>query len=221
VPGASWGPDSAADEAVVASNVASLLTHLVQQAPARTRPAVTLAYGWHRDLHQGVGSVLAAHYLGGVRGGGHPDLAGYEVVLGNGRGGLVAGGVPAAQVPAQLKRFERSLRTAVRTLDGVMAAGQRPADNTELLAVVELAAVVHGEWVRIHPYANGNGRTARTWANWVALRYGLPPFIRIKPRPDALLYAQAAHRSMGLPPVQVPDHSLTTQVFLDLLRTRP
>ena len=38
--------------------------------------------------------------------------------------------------------------------------------------------------VRIHPFANGNGRTARLWANFLALRYGLPPFIRLRPRPD-------------------------------------
>lgn len=54
-----------------------------------------------------------------------------------------------------------------------------PADEAVIAANVatvqvgdELAAVVHGEWVRIHPYANGNGRIAGTWANWVATRYG-------------------------------------------------
>jgi hypothetical protein len=38
--------------------------------------------------------------------------------------------------------------------------------------------------VRIHPFANGNGRTARLWANFLATRYGLPPFVRLRPRPD-------------------------------------
>jgi hypothetical protein len=38
--------------------------------------------------------------------------------------------------------------------------------------------------VRIHPFANGNGRTARLWANYVLMRYGLPPIVRLRPRPD-------------------------------------
>jgi fido (protein-threonine AMPylation protein) len=51
-------------------------------------------------------------------------------------------------------------------------------------AVIDLCAWAHAEWVRIHPFANGNGRTARLWANFVAMRYGLPPFVRLRPRPD-------------------------------------
>lgn len=35
-----------------------------------------------------------------------------------------------------------------------------------------------------HPFANGDGRTARLWANSLAMRYGLPPFVRLRPRPD-------------------------------------
>ncbi|MEA2690858.1 MAG: hypothetical protein QOJ16_245, partial [Acidobacteriota bacterium] len=55
------------------------------------------------------------------------------------------------------------------------------ADN--LAAVLTLCAWAHSEWVRIHPFANGNGRTARLWVNSIAMRYGLPPFLRIRPRP--------------------------------------
>ncbi|MGD9884339.1 MAG: Fic family protein [Reyranella sp.] len=42
----------------------------------------------------------------------------------------------------------------------------------------------NAEWVRIHPFANGNGRTALLWANSLAMRYGLPTFGRLRPRPD-------------------------------------
>jgi len=221
VPGAAWGEDSVADQVVIASNVATLLSRLVREGPNRARPAVSLAHGWHQEIHEGVRSVPAAHYLGAVRGGGHPDLAGYEVVLYDPvTAGVVAQGVPSLQVPEQLRAFEHSLRRATTTLDSAIGGGG-PDDEAQLLAVVELAAVLHGEWVRIHPYPNGNGRTARTWSNWVAIRYGLPPFVAIKPRPDALLYGQAARRSMGVAPTFVPDHSLTVHVFLDLLRRRP
>ena len=53
----------------------------------------------------------------------------------------------------------------------------------------------HAEWVRIHPFANGNGRTAQLWANNIALRYGVPPFIRLRPRPNSG-YAAAGDKAM-------------------------
>jgi len=79
-------------------------------------------------------------------------------------------------------------------------------------SILRLMAIAHGEWVRIFPFANGNGRTARLWANWVAARYGLPVFVQVKPRPAALLYAGAAMASMR------GDHSAMTTVFHDMLR---
>lgn len=190
--------------------------------PARVTSTVSLAHDWHRAIFAGVGSVPAANYLGTPRGSADPDLADYEVELADPfTGQVLAQGVPAAAVAGELAAFDAALATATDTLDPVMPLGQPPANSNELRAVVELAAVVHGEWVCIHPYANGNGRTARTWANWVAMRYGLPPFVRIKPRPDGLLYGQAAQRSMGLPPDFRGDHDLTVSVFLDLVRQRP
>ena len=53
---------------------------------------------------------------------------------------------------------------------------------TDLHAILEIAAIAHGEWVRIQPLANGNGRIARLWVDWVAVRYGLPFFLALKPR---------------------------------------
>ena len=64
-----------------------------------------------------------------------------------------------------------------------------------LAAIVDLCAWVHAEWVRIHPFANGNGRTARLWANSLAMRYGLPPFVRLRSRPNAG-YADAGAKAM-------------------------
>jgi Fic/DOC family len=87
------------------------------------------------------------------------------------------------------------LLTALASLDAAVPVGAA-VGQAELMAVLRLMALVHGEWVRIHPFANGNGRTARVWANWTALRYGLPAFVRLKPRPAHLLYAGAAAASM-------------------------
>jgi hypothetical protein len=79
------------------------------------------------------------------------------------------------------------------------------------LPVNYYAGYAHGEWVRIHPFANGNGRTARLWANWCALRYGVPPFVRLKPRPAGDLYPTASALSMQ------GDHQAMVAVFADML----
>lgn len=222
MPGPAWGEDSEADERTIAANVAELLKHLLTVAPARRAASVSQAHEWHRIIYRDVPSVPAANYLGTPRGSADPSLVDYEVVLRNSSTGeVVAHGVGAAHVERALDTFATSLTVAVTSLDTAIAPNRPPQTENELLAVVELAAVAHGEWVRIHPYANGNGRTARVWANWVAMRYGLPPFVRIKPRPDGLLYALAAQRSMGLAPDFAADHDLTLSVFLDLLRQRP
>jgi Fic family protein len=63
--------------------------------------------------------------------------------------------------------------------------------------VLTFMSWAHGEWARIHPFANGNGRIARIWANWIALRYGMPPFARLRPRPAGVAYANAAAASMA------------------------
>jgi hypothetical protein len=81
----------------------------------------------------------------------------------------------------------------------------------ELHGVLTYCASLHGEWIRIHPFANGNGRIARLWANWAGLRYGLPPFVTIKPRPRHP-YAAAAFASM------TGDHAVMTAVMQQMLR---
>lgn len=222
MPGPAWGEDSPADEAVIAANVSTMLAQIVAASPERQVPSLSLAHGWHSATYQGIRSMPRPHYLDQFRGCADPDLVDYEVVLTDRvTGRVVAQGVPAARVAGELATFEAALLSATSRLDAVIPAGRAPSDRAQLQAAVELAAVVHGEWVRIHPYANGNGRTARTWANWVATRYGLPPFVRIKPRPDGLLYGQVARASMGLPPDFTGDHSLTISLFLDLLRQHP
>lgn len=55
-------------------------------------------------------------------------------------------------------------------------------DGKRLAATVRLAAWAHAEWICIHRFANGNGRTARMWANFLFMRYGLPPVIHLRPR---------------------------------------
>jgi Fic family protein len=92
-------------------------------------------------------------------------------------------GVRAAEVSQELSSFEARLQKAIAELDRAIPVGKK-LNSDQQDAVTVLCAWAHAEWVRIHPFANGNGRTARLWANFLAVRYGLPPFVGLRPRPD-------------------------------------
>ena len=93
-------------------------------------------------------------------------------------------GVGPAGMARALAAFERTLQRAVAALDARYPQEQE-LDVDGLAAVIDLSAWAHAEWVRMHPFANGNGRTARIWANAILMRYGLPPAVRLRPRPGS------------------------------------
>ena len=165
-----------------------------------------LAQHWHREIYQGT-RVPVPYFLGEVRDSDprYPELVGYEVAV-----GLVRG-ASSTDVPAELARYESAMQQAVTRLDPAVAVGAPPVTGPDLAAVLTLCANAHGEWIRIHPFANGNGRTARLWVLWVTLRYGLPPFLRLKPRPEGHLYAAASAASMR------GDHQPMVVLFDELL----
>lgn len=201
-----WNADRPEDVVLIEKNLASVLLEISGEAWARRHPTVALAQSWHRRIYEGA-TLPVRYFAGEIRDDDprYPELVGYEVAVGPARG------VPAAQVPAELTLFESSMQTAVRKLDDLILIGSKPAERTELDSVLTLCALAHGEWVRIHPFANGNGRTARLWANWSAVRYGLPPFVRLMPRPSGVGYVQAATRSMR------GDHGPMVQALSDML----
>lgn len=205
--GVAWNDDPPGSAPQIAANVASILRNIAATALARHTPTVTMACDWHRHIYAGV-VLPIPYYAGEIRDSdpSQPELDGYEVEVGG------FAGAPSATVPQELARFEATTCRAIEVLDATIPAGSTPTDNNRLLSVLTLCASLHGEWVRIHPFANGNGRTARMWANWAALRYGLPPFVRIKPRPAGIAYALAAYASMQ------HDHHVTTSVFLEMLQ---
>ena len=105
-----------------------------------------------------------------------------------------AQGVHHTEVEPALEEFERRLRPIVAVLDARYSADAE-LDEDGVAAITDLAGWAHAEWVRIHPFANGDGRTARMWANYLLVRYGLPPVVRLRPRPD-LGYGAAGARAM-------------------------
>ena len=167
-------------------NLQRVLRAVRDSARRRDVPSVDDARAWQKDTMAGL-DVPHEDYVGGFRGEGG-KLKHCEVRIGN------AYGVPAARVADELKTFEKRLRRVTKELDRAYKPGEE-LDADGLAAVLELAAWAHAEWVRIHPFANGNGRTARIWANSIMMRYGLPPVVRLRPRPDGG-YAQAAASAM-------------------------
>jgi Fic family protein len=53
----------------------------------------------------------------------------------------------------------------------------RSEDERGQLHPVELAALLHYKFVRIHPFDDGNGRMSRLLMNYVLLRHNLPPAV--------------------------------------------
>jgi hypothetical protein len=164
------------------------------------------ARGWQVDIMQGL-VPPDPKLLGRFRG--EAGLENYNVKVGD------LPGAQASEVASELAEFDRKLRQALAELDQLIKPGQDLTAD-DLAAVLALSAWAHSEWVRIHPFANGNGRTARLWGNGLAMRYGLPPFLRLRPRPDGG-YARAAAAAMQGD--WRPTLSLFRRMYIESLRT--
>lgn len=103
-------------------------------------------------------------------------------------------GAPAARIAGELGEFDVTLTAQLEALDRtIQVEDDLTADTVH--AILILCAWTHGEWVRIDPFPNGNGRTVRLLVNSIALRYGLPAFLRLRPRPGRD-YAWVAQQAM-------------------------
>ncbi len=180
-------PDWDEDSPRLSKNLAQVLGEIRRSAKQRKTPGVEAAREWQRVFMQGL-NVADAKYVGSFRG--EPGLENVQVRVGSHYG------VPPGKVAEELRNFEAKLQETTALLDRMVPAGGLPTVD-QLEAVLDFCAWAHAEWVRIHPFANGNGRTARLWANSIALRYGLPPFIRLRPRPDGEYGTASAEAMQG------------------------
>ena len=204
-----WNDDPPGSERQIEANILALGPRFESDARRRPVPTIARAQDWHRTVYAGV-QLPESYYAGEIRDSDpeFPELFGYEVQVGGRPGAL------SRDVLVELARLETRIQAACARLDAAIGVGDFPSDSEALRAVIVTCGNVHGEWVRIHPFANGNGRTARLWSLWIGLRYRLPPFIVVKPRPAGQLYADAAVASMR------GDHRLCTRVFEEMLRAR-
>jgi hypothetical protein len=166
-------PDGDDDSPELRENLTKLLESVEKDARRRVKPTFGAARRWQSEMMRGLGAN--PKYVGAFRG--EPGLEWVQVRVG------AIYGVASDKVSSALHDFEQRLQSAVAFLDGSISPGAEP-NADQVSAIIELCAWAHAEWVRIHPFANGNGRTARLWANSLAMRYGLPPFVRLRPRPD-------------------------------------
>ena len=166
-------------------NLTQILKDILSAVERREKPTLKTARAWHTLLMRGL-TVPNPRSIGAFRG--EPGLEKIQVRVGPNYG------VNSVNVAAELTRFEAKLQELVAELDALVPVG-RELNADHLAAIVDLCAWAHAVWVRIHPFANGNGRIARLWANSLAVRYGLPPFVRLRPRPDAG-YEKAAAQAM-------------------------
>lgn len=195
-------PDWDQDSPQLRKNLDRVLEQIVQEAGQRTTPSIDLARNWQILIMEGLQPQDGnPYYIGRFRG--EPELEYVQVRVGENWG------VDSQLVASELERFEAKLKTLVAELDALLPFQENP-DDDQREAVLDLCAWAHAEWVRIHPFANGNGRTARLWANFLATRYGLPPFVRLRPRPDAG-YGNAGDKAMR------GDWKPTAAVFRQLL----
>jgi hypothetical protein len=175
--GPPWDDDVASARAD--ANLAQLAVDIPSLSnQSHAQPTTDLACDWHREMMKGI-EVPDDAYRGGFRGDSHPALTDYEVTI----GGLPT--VGACDVSEEISKLMSELQGRVSRLDKLDAAGDPLTLAAEFIEeVLAVAAWLHCEWVRIHPFVNGNGRTARMWILWLCGRYGLPPLLTLRPRPD-------------------------------------
>jgi hypothetical protein len=201
---ADWDADSSRLQA----NLARVLSSARQHAQERYAPTADLARAWHEGILAGLDAPAPA-YVGAYRG--EPPLEYIGVRVGH-----CWGASPGAVADA-VQEFIAELTRVLATLDEVIPVGGIPESGDALEAVLTTAALAHAKWVAIHPFANGNGRTARLWANWVLMRYGIPPFVRLRPRPEGVAYAAAAQRALCEGDYE-PTIALFFQLFDEFIR---
>jgi hypothetical protein len=140
-------------------NLDKVSASIQKDAERRVIPAVETAKVWQKLIMSGL-DVPQPLYAGHFRG--EPGLERCGVGLRDGAN--VYPGANPWDVADELKAFEAKLQAAVARLDA-QYPDDDSLDDDGMSAAIDLAAWAHAEWIRIHPFANGNGRTARVWAN--------------------------------------------------------
>ncbi len=176
-----WQYGSHPDRArLLPASAATVLTGIqagkypVNQYAPDTRPI-------HLTLFTGLAPHGFQYYAGNYRGSHHRCLKNYEVKI----DGDPLVGTKAVKVKNEIERLGKLIVASVEKIDQALGELRRPMTPAQrATAVVKLACSAFVTYLTVHPYADGNGHTARALL-WVLLfRFGyLPNEWTIEPRP--------------------------------------
>lgn len=191
-----WDSKSDQNRARIEANYRELRADVVEAALDGQRPTLAMVRQWHTRSLDGVPLSepwVAGHFRG--EGPPHSQLRSCQ--------NHVAGHL--GEAPNRVRqRVAETFAELARRCDDI----ETRMDASEGMAtlypdLLRLCAWVHGEWVRIHPFADHNGSTARLLSLMIGLRFGLPLNLPGKPRPKrspfgiALSYDVAAANQMS------------------------
>lgn len=124
----------------------------------------------HRRLFKDLTPAECPYFAGNYRGSGFPCLQDYDVTA----GGMAT--TPAAIVAAAIAFLSSRINVIYHCLDaGSSTPSSINSRETKLLYLVCFVAEIHSEFLRIHPYANGNGHVGRFIVWCVLGAYGYWP----------------------------------------------
>ncbi|MCM1139555.1 MAG: Fic family protein [Muribaculum sp.] len=90
-------------------------------------------------------------------------------------------------------RFEYATPEETPTLMADLVDWYNDAEKSGRFSPVELAALFHYRYIRIHPFEDGNGRIARLLVNYILARHGWPMIVvRTRNKKD---YLEALHQA--------------------------
>ena len=133
---------------------------------------LALVTGIHRTIFEG----LFPDFAGRLRGPA-PRYVPSDVEFGNYHG------AQHLEVPGACESLFRDVGRLIEQLDAMRASSNPDEYSREVLKV---AAYLHCEIIRLHPFVNGNGRTARVCLNYFAWRYGMSPVAITRPKGEYL-----------------------------------
>jgi len=152
--------------------------HVNARASSTNRP---LAKGqitsWHWIMCR---SVVPVHYYAGNFRQVDQNMPCLNVEVQFGPATNRLNGSPAVEVPNRMLRLVRKVESA---FDEFNREWDKMPPEARTIRFASILSRFLSEFIRIHPFRNGNGRTSRLLWSWALARYGLPAICSIGERP--------------------------------------
>ncbi|MCL2283688.1 MAG: Fic family protein [Fibromonadales bacterium] len=84
---------------------------------------------------------------------------------------------PNSVITRSGETFDYASPEETSAMMGDLVKWYNACEKKKKLSVIELAALFHYRYIRIHPFEDGNGRIARLLVNYILLRHGYPMIV--------------------------------------------